>query len=160
MRSLQLAAHLSDSVPARRHSVAIRAALVGLLSLAGLLTASLPAVAAEGAPGALPPSVRIKPLMVPVVNAGRIEKYTQVEVNLEIGDALRLGEVQLSIPRLHDAVLTAIYKGIDEGWIVRGNIANVPALRRRIDESVVAMFGKDVVTRILITPIARQSSLQ
>lgn len=160
MRSLQPAAHLSDSVPARRLPVAIRAALVGVLSLAGLLTVSLPAVAAEGAPGALPPSVRIKPLMVPVVNAGRIEKYTQVEVNLEIGDALRLGEVQLSIPRLHDAVLTAIYKGIDEGWIVRGNIANVPALRRRIDESVVAMFGKDVVTRILITPIARQSSLQ
>ena len=152
-------------MPARCFSVAARAALarmalVGVLSLAGVLTAVLPASAAEGAPGALPPSVRIKPLMVPVVNAGRIEKYTQVEVNLEIGDALRLGEVQLSIPRLHDAVLTAIYKGIDEGWIVRGNIANVPALRRRIDESVVAMFGKDVVTRILITPIARQSSLQ
>ncbi|WP_244434092.1 hypothetical protein [Azospirillum sp. B506] len=99
-------------------------------------------------------------MMVPVVNAGRIEKYTQVEVNLEVGDALKLGEVQLSIPRLHDAILTAIYKGVDEGWIVRGNIANVPALRRRIDDSVIAMFGKDVVTRILITPIARQSSLQ
>ncbi|CAO3443805.1 hypothetical protein [Azospirillum largimobile] len=160
MRSLQPADFLSNSTPARCFSGAARAALVGVLSLAGVLTAALPASAAEGAPGALPPSVRIKPLMVPVVNAGRIEKYTQVEVNLEIGDALRLGEVQLSIPRLHDAVLTAIYKGIDEGWIVRGNIANVPALRRRIDESVVAMFGKDVVTRILITPIARQSSLQ
>lgn len=160
MRSLQPADFLSNSTPARCFSDAARAALVGVLSLAGVLTAALPASAAEGAPGALPPSVRIKPLMVPVVNAGRIEKYTQVEVNLEIGDALRLGEVQLSIPRLHDAVLTAIYKGIDEGWIVRGNIANVPALRRRIDESVVAMFGKDVVTRILITPIARQSSLQ
>ncbi|WP_376958714.1 hypothetical protein ABNQ39_02685 [Azospirillum sp. A26] len=136
-----------------------------LLSAFGLaLFLTLPsapsAVANEGAPGALPPSVRIKPLMVPVVNAGRIEKYTQVEVNLEIGDALKLGEVQLSIPRLHDAILTAIYKGVDEGWIVRGNIANVPALRRRIDESVIAMFGKDVVSRILITPIARQSSLQ
>ncbi|WP_372396961.1 hypothetical protein ABMY26_23040 [Azospirillum sp. HJ39] len=131
-------------------------ALLLMLSAAALH----PATASEGAPGALPPSVRIKPLMVPVVNGGRIEKYTQVEVNLEIGDALRLGEVQLSIPRLHDAILTAIYTGIDEGWIVRGNIANVPALRRRIGESVVAMFGKDVVTRILITPIARQSSLQ
>ncbi|CAO3354095.1 hypothetical protein [Azospirillum palustre] len=136
-----------------------------LLSAVGLaLFLTLPsapsAVANEGAPGALPPSVRIKPLMVPVVNAGRIEKYTQVEVNLEIGNALKLGEVQLSIPRLHDAILTAIYKGVDEGWIVRGNIANVPALRRRIDESVIAMFGKDVVSRILITPIARQSSLQ
>ncbi|MBK1841375.1 hypothetical protein JHL17_28640 [Azospirillum sp. YIM B02556] len=136
--------------------------LLSALSLALVLTlpSAQSAIANEGAPGALPPSVRIKPLMVPVVNAGRIEKYTQVEVNLEVGDALKLGEVQLSIPRLQDAILTAIYKGVDEGWIVRGNIANVPALRRRIDESVVAMFGKDVVTRILITPIARQSSLQ
>ncbi|BAI71641.1 hypothetical protein AZL_010030 [Azospirillum sp. B510] len=136
--------------------------LLSVLCLALLLTlpSAPPAAASEGAAGALPPSVRIKPLMVPVVNAGRIEKYTQVEVNLEVGDSLKLGEVQLSIPRLQDAILTAIYKGVDEGWIVRGNIANVPALRRRIDESVIAMFGKDVITRILITPIARQSALQ
>ncbi|MBP2298030.1 hypothetical protein [Azospirillum picis] len=134
--------------------------LAVLFALFTILAASAgPALAAEGGPGGPPPSVRIKPLMVPVVNGNRIEKYTQIEVNLEIADALRLGEVQLSIPRLQDAILTAIYKGIEEGWIVRGNIANVPALRRRIDESVVAMFGKDVVSRILITPVARQSSL-
>lgn len=115
---------------------------------------------AEGAAG-LPPSVRIKPLMVPVINQqGRIEKYTQIEVNLEIGNAVRLGEVQVSMPRLHDAILTAVYKGIDEGWVVRGNIGNIPALRRKIDEAAIAMFGKDVITRILITPIARQSSFQ
>jgi len=136
-------------------------ALAFLLSLCLGFVPTLPASASEGAAGALPPSVRIKPLMVPVVNAqGRIEKYTQIEVNLEIGDTLRLGEVQLSIPRLHDAILTAIYKGIDEGWIVRGNIANIPALRRKIDDAAVALFGKNVVTRILITPIARQSSFQ
>ncbi len=130
-------------------------------SLGLALGTPLPAAASEGAAGGLPPSVRIKPLMVPVVNAqGRIEKYTQIEVNLEIGDSLRLGEVQVSIPRLHDAILTAIYKGIDEGWIVRGNIANIPALRRKIDDAAIAMFGKNVVTRILITPIARQSSFQ
>lgn len=119
-------------------------------------------MASEGAaPGNLPPTVRIKPLMVPVVSAqGRIEKYTQIEVNLEVGDAMRLGEVQVSIPRLHDAILTAIYKGIDEGWIVRGNIANIPALRRKIDEAAIGMFGKNVVTRILIAPISRQSSFQ
>lgn len=115
---------------------------------------------AETAVG-LPPSVRIKPLMVPVINQqGRIEKYTQIEVNLEVGNAVRLGEVQVSMPRLHDAILTAVYKGIDEGWVVRGNIGNIPALRRKIDEAAIAMFGKDVITRILITPIARQSSFQ
>ncbi|WP_449231984.1 hypothetical protein [Azospirillum doebereinerae] len=119
------------------------------------------AVAAEGGPGGPPPSVRIKPLMVPVVSPqGRIEKYTQIEVNLEVGDALRLGEVQVSIPRLHDAILTAVYKGIDEGWVVRGNIANIPALRRKINDAATGLFGKDVITRILITPIARQSSFQ
>lgn len=135
--------------------------LAFLLFLVLGLAPIFPAAAAEGAAGALPPSVRIKPLMVPVVNAqGRIEKYTQIEVNLEIGDTLRLGEVQLSIPRLHDAILTAVYKGIDEGWIVRGNIANIPALRRKIDDAAIALFGKNVVTRILITPIARQSSFQ
>lgn len=118
-----------------------------------------PALAEEGGAPALPPTVRIKPLMVPVVNQqGRIEKYTQIEVSLEVGNATRLGDVQVSIPRLHDAILTIIYSGIQEGWIVRGNINNLPALRRKIDEACVAMFGKDVVTRILISPLARQSS--
>ena len=127
----------------------------------GLTQGFAPPAMAEGAVGNLPPSVRIKPLMVPVVDMkGRIEKYTQIEVNLEIGDALRLGEVQVNIPRLHDAILTAVYKGIDEGWVIRGNIANIPALRRKISDAAIAMFGKDVVTRILITPIARQSSFQ
>lgn len=134
----------------------------GLLTLVltGLcLCLAAPVFAEEGAPGNLPPSVRIKPLMVPVVNSdGRIEKYTQIEVTLEVGNAVRLGDVQLSIPRLHDAILTAIYAGIDEGWIVRGNIANIPALRRKIDQASVQMFGKDVISRILITPIARQSA--
>lgn len=135
--------------------------LLALLLTGLTLTLASPTLAEEGAPGALPPSVRIKPLMVPVVSAGgRIEKYTQIEVTLEVGNTTRLGDVQLSIPRLHDAILTAIYSGIDEGWIVRGNIANIPALRRKIDQASVQMFGKDVISRILITPIARQSSFQ
>lgn len=135
--------------------------LLALLLTGLTLALAPPALAEEGAPGALPPSVRIKPLMVPVVSAaGRIEKYTQIEVTLEVGNSTRLGDVQLSIPRLHDAILTAIYSGIDEGWIVRGNIANIPALRRKIDQASVQMFGKDVISRILITPIARQSSFQ
>ncbi len=121
------------------------------------LSSAAPAAAAEG-PAALPPTVRIKPLMVPVISQGRIEKYTQIEVTLEIANAVRLGEVQLAMPRLQDAILTAIYQGIDEGWIVRGNIANIPALRRRIDEESVRLFGKDLVSRILITPITRQSA--
>lgn len=127
-------------------------------ALAGVAPTS-PALAAEGAV-ALPPSVRIKPVMVPVVTRGQVEKYTQIEVMLEVANATKLGDVQLAMPRLHDAALRAVYKGIEEGWIVRGNIANIPALRRKIDEESVKLFGKDVISRILITPIARQSSFQ
>jgi len=98
--------------------------------------------------------------MVPVISRGQVEKYTQIEVMLEVANATRLGEVQVAMPRLHDAALQAVYKGIEEGWIVRGNIANIPALRRKIDEESVRLFGKDVISRILITPIARQSAFQ
>lgn len=129
----------------------------GLLTALGAPPTARPALAAEGAP-ALPPAVRVKPVMVPVVNNGRIEKYTQIEVTLEVGNATRLGEVQLAIPRLHDAVLQAVYEGLDEKWIVRGNIANMPALRNNINQKMVSLFGKDVITRILIAPLSRQSS--
>ncbi|WP_207456173.1 hypothetical protein [Azospirillum sp. SYSU D00513] len=128
------------------------------LALTAALSAPSAAWAAEG-PAPLPPSVKIKPLLVPVIAAGRIERYTQFEVMLEVGDATRLGEVQVKLPKLHDAILSAVYHGVGEGWIVRGNIANLPALRRMIDESNTKLMGKDVITRIMITPVARQSSL-
>ncbi|UKJ72567.1 hypothetical protein [Azospirillum brasilense] len=131
--------------------------LVAFLIAATAAGSGMVAQAAEG-PAALPPSVRIKPVMVPIVTRGQVERYTQIEVMLEVANATRLGEVQVAIPRLHDATLRAVYLGIEEGWIVRGNIANMPALRRKIDEESVKLFGKDVVSRILITPLSRQSS--
>ncbi|NUB28760.1 hypothetical protein [Azospirillum brasilense] len=137
-----------------RRVASILGSLLIAATIAGL---SMVVQAAEG-PAALPPSVRIKPVMVPIVTRGQVERYTQIEVMLEVANATRLGEVQVAIPRLHDATLRAVYLGIEEGWIVRGNIANMPALRRKIDEESVKLFGKDVVSRILITPLSRQSS--
>ncbi|MBK3733492.1 hypothetical protein GAY29_10265, partial [Azospirillum brasilense] len=93
-----------------------------LLIVATVAGLAMVAQAAEG-PAALPPSVRIKPVMVPIVSRGQVERYTQIEVMLEVANATRLGEVQVAIPRLHDAALRAVYLGIEEGWIVRGNIA-------------------------------------
>ncbi|OYD85459.1 MULTISPECIES: hypothetical protein [Azospirillum] len=134
------------------------ASILGSLLIAATVAGSVTVVQAAEGPAALPPSVRIKPVMVPIVTRGQVERYTQIEVMLEVANATRLGEVQVAIPRLHDAALRAVYLGIEEGWIVRGNIANMPALRRKIDEESVKLFGKDVVSRILITPLSRQSS--
>ncbi|ALJ35432.1 hypothetical protein D9623_10085 [Azospirillum brasilense] len=134
------------------------ASILGSLLIAATIAGLSTVVQAAEGPAALPPSVRIKPVMVPIVTRGQVERYTQIEVMLEVANATRLGEVQVAIPRLHDATLRAVYLGIEEGWIVRGNIANMPALRRKIDEESVKLFGKDVVSRILITPLSRQSS--
>ncbi|CAO3445218.1 hypothetical protein [Azospirillum argentinense] len=134
------------------------ASILGSLLIAATIAGLSTVVQAAEGPAALPPSVRIKPVMVPIVTRGQVERYTQIEVMLEVANATRLGEVQVAIPRLHDAALRAVYLGIEEGWIVRGNIANMPALRRKIDEESVKLFGKDVVSRILITPLSRQSS--
>ncbi len=128
--------------------------------VAAVLLAALPSgpVWAAG-PEGLPPSVRIKPLLLPVVSPrGDVEKYTQIEVTLEVADAIKLGEVQLAIPRLHDAILTELYLAIDAGWIVRGNIANAPALRKQLADASGKLVGANVISRVLITPVARQSA--
>ncbi len=130
----------------------------GAFLIAAVIAFSVQAVGAAEGPAALPPAVRIKPVMVPIVTNGQVERYTQIEVMLEVANAARLGEVQLAIPRLHDAAMRVVYLGIQEGWIVRGNIANMPALRRKIDEEIIKLFGKDAISRILITPLSRQSS--
>ncbi|MGQ9371790.1 hypothetical protein [Azospirillum sp. ST 5-10] len=131
------------------------------LVLAGLLALAAPVRANEGAPGAPgapPPALRIRPLFVPVISDGRIEKYNQLEITLELADPTKLGVAQAAVPRLQDAILTLVYEAVDQGWIVRGNIANAAAFRQRIDAAIEEMLGRDVVGRVLITPVARQSA--
>jgi len=130
-----------------------------VLALLAALSAAPAAFAAEGQDkAALPPSIRIRSLMVPVVNHGQVEKYAQYEVTMELADASKLLEAQAKSPRIQDAVLSVIYAAIGEGWIVRGNIANPTALRQRIDEAGQSLIGKKSIARVLITPVGRQSS--
>lgn len=117
------------------------------------------AAAEEAGPTNLPPAIRIKPLMLPVLTPdGRVEKYAQMEVTLELADAATLLLAQGSTPKLQDAILGELYNALAAGWIIRGNIANAAALRKRLDEACETILGKDKVTRVLITPTARQGS--
>lgn len=128
------------------------------IALATALTAS-PAAFAESKDASLPPSVRIKALMVPVINRGQIERYALYDVTMELADSSKLPEAQAKITRLQDAVLTVVYGAIEQGWIVRGNIANATALRARLDEAGQKLIGKAAIARVLIMPVGRQSSL-
>ena len=128
-----------------------------LLAALALLAAAAPARAKEGAG---PQNVvRIRPLMVPVIQDGQVERYAQFEVTMELADASKLPEAQGKITRLQDAVLTVVYGAIDQGWIVRGNIANATALRARLDEAGQKLIGKAAIARVLIMPVGRQSSM-
>ncbi|HYH20911.1 MAG TPA: hypothetical protein VD995_20075 [Azospirillum sp.] len=122
-----------------------------------LFAAPSAAQAAEGAASA-PQVVRIRPLMVPSVHHGQIEKYVAYEVTLELADPGKLAAAQALIPRLHDAAMAAFYEGIEEGWIVRASIINGQALRKRLDEMCERLIGKGVVGRVLISPSARSAS--
>lgn len=134
-------------------------ATAATLALLATLTAS-PAAYAESKDAGLPPSIKIKSLMVPVVNRGQIERYALYDVTMELADSTKLPDAQAKITRLQDAVLTVVYGAIEQGWIVRGNIANATALRARLDEAGQKLIGKAAIARVLIMPVGRQSSLQ
>lgn len=131
------------------------------LAVAAALSAALshgPASAEEAKSGP-PPVVRIRPLMLPVLTpAGEVERYTQLEVTLEVKDSLKLAEVQAAVPKLHDAILAEMYRAIDEGVVIRGAVANAPAVRRTLLEASNRVVGKDTIGRVLITPTTRQSA--
>lgn len=135
-----------------RRVLAFVAALLAAAALSGVARA-------EEAKSGPPPSVRIRPLMLPVLAAnGQVERYTQLEVTLEVKDSLKLPEVQAAIPKLHDAILAEMYRAIDEGFVIRGAVANAPAVRRTLLEASNRVVGKDVIGRVLITPTTRQSA--
>jgi len=133
-------------------------ALALFLAVAAFATPS--AHAEEAAPQSGPTTVRIKPLMLPVVNAsGTVERYNQLEVALELRDAGKLAEVQAAQPRVHDAILGELYKAVSAGQIQRGNIVNTTGVRKRLADVCDTILGKGVIDRVLLTPVARQSSL-
>ena len=127
------------------------------LALLAALTAS-PAAFAQGKDAGLPPSIKIKALMVPVVNRGQIERYALYDITMELADSSKLPDAQAKITRLQDAVLSVVYGAVEQGWIVRGNIANATALRARLDEAGQKLIGKASIARVLIMPVGRQSS--
>ncbi|WP_448189721.1 hypothetical protein [Azospirillum sp. sgz301742] len=128
-----------------RHSV---------LTALALLTAA-PALAAEGSPGAQQNIVRVRPVMVPIVVGGHIEKYAPYEITLEIADAGRTPEIQSKTPRLQDTVTAVVYEAVDKGWVTGGVISNGHALRQRLEDACNALLGKGTVGRVLITPATR-----
>ena len=132
----------------------------GLAFAAALLVAAAAGpIFAEEPKAGPPPSVRIRPLMLPVLAPnGQVERYTQLEVTLEVKDSLKLPEVQAAIPKLHDAILAEMYRAIDEGFVIRGAVANAPAVRRGLLEASNRVVGKDTISRVLITPTTRQSA--
>lgn len=127
-----------------------------LALLAALLAIPAPVLAAEG--GGVPAAVRIRPLMVPSVHQGQVEKYVAYEITLELADPSKLPAAQTLMPRLHDAAMAAVYEGIEAGWIVRASIVNGHALRKRLDEICERLLGTGTVSRVLISPSARSSS--
>lgn len=137
-----------------------RRSLIALVPLL-VVGAAVRVRAEEAAPAQTgPATVRIKPLMLPVVNAsGVIERYNQLEVTLELREAGQLGAVQAAQPRVHDAILSELYKAVEAGQIQRGNIVNSTAVRKRLADACDRVLGKGVVERVLLTPVARQSSL-
>ncbi len=135
----------------------MRSLLAAVALLAAL--AGAPAAFAQGKDAAQPPSIRIKSLMVPVVNHGRIERYALYDITMELADASKLPEAQSKITRIQDAVLSVVYSAVEQGWIVRGTIANATALRTRLGEAGQNLIGKESIARVLIMPVARQSSM-
>jgi hypothetical protein len=125
-----------------------------VLTALALLTAA-PALAREGTPAAQQNIVRIRPVMVPIIVDGQVEKYATYEVTLEIAVAARTPEIQSMTPRLQDTVTAVVYEGVDKGWITRGIITNGNALRQRLEEVCAALLGKGTVGRVLITPASR-----
>jgi len=125
------------------------------LLAAGLLTVSVDGHAQVSGKAA-PPLLRIRPLMMPVVLSGTVRRYVIVEVALELADPLALPEAQSKLPLLQDAALRTLYDAVDAGWIERGAIVDMTALRRRIEENSERLLGAGAVSRVTILPLARQ----
>ncbi|PWC38356.1 hypothetical protein [Azospirillum sp. TSO22-1] len=127
-----------------------------LLAALALLAAA-PAFAREGPPAAPQNTVRVRPVMVPVITNGQVERYVTYEVTLEIAEPGRMPEIQGKTPRLQDTVTAVVYEGVEKGWIVHGVVTNGNALRARLEEACNGLLGKGTVARALINPATRSA---
>ena len=127
-----------------------------LIALA-LLAAASPALAREGAPAGQQNIVRVRPVMVPVIANGQVERYATYEVTLEIAVPARIPEIQGKTPHLQDTVTAVVYEAVEKGWITRGVISNGNALRARLEEACNGFLGPGTVARVLIAPATRSA---
>ncbi len=110
--------------------------------------------AAEAPPPA-PRYVTLEPFIVPLIRQGVVTEHLTLAVKLEVRDE-GLDLLEGRIPELRDAFITELY-GLYALRYVQEHRDNLDYTKKRLIKAGNALFGKEVVTGVLVTGIETRS---
>jgi hypothetical protein len=120
-----------------------------------------PSQAAAATVPAPPPApdpiyVDMAPLVLPVIDGGRVDQVIQVTLVMEVADEAAAEKIRIAKPRLEDAFLQDLYGAIDRHRLLDGQVVDVSRLRDELTRSSIGVLGQKSFNKILIQRIAQR----
>ncbi|WP_114393711.1 hypothetical protein [Oleisolibacter albus] len=107
-------------------------------------------------PSGPPVYVNVGPMMIPVINAKRIEQNIVLTVSLQVASESVRDEVADQRPRLIDAYVAALYGSVEQGHVVDGQILNIPEVKQKLVEATGKVLKPGLVQDVLIQSVSQR----
>jgi flagellar basal body-associated protein FliL len=98
--------------------------------------------------------VSIDNMAFPVNTGAAVDHYVGIDLKLEVADGRKVGEIEILVPRIRDAILRDAHKSLPRR---ADNIESIDLVKvkERAKAKANEVLGNELVARVLVTRVAK-----
>ncbi len=100
--------------------------------------------------------VRIKSLILPVINEEGVEQLVTLALDIRVKDAETADTLNKNMPRVIDALLRTLYGGLEDGSLKKGKLVNLGKIKAKAIKAVSEIVNRDKIVDVLIEGITQR----
>lgn len=101
--------------------------------------------------------VHLKPLVLPVVGADGAEQIITLIIALQVKDEKAAQKTREMMPKIQDAIFSALYGGLGDGSLRKGQTVDIPRVKKKITAALGEIMDKEIVSNVLIQAVAQRT---
>lgn len=100
--------------------------------------------------------VHIAPLVLPIIGGDGVEQLVTLSFDVQVKDFDTADDMHTNMPRVMDALMRALYGGLDKGTLRNGKLANVTKIRDKATAAVSEVVGKNKIIDVLVQGVSQR----
>lgn len=103
-----------------------------------------------------PVFVRMEPFILPVISESGAEQIVTLRIDLEVKDLDVADEIHSSMPRVRDAIMRALYGGLEQGSLRNGKLVDVNKVKSKALRAIGEVIPAEGIRNVLIQGVAQR----